>query len=78
MFIKEMEQLKSFKMNLMSSLFLCMEKPITHSLKKKAIWIFLLKMELKDEEYLSILKEILPKLILEQEPDFIYYLCGLT
>lgn len=30
----------------------------------------------QDEEYLSILKKTLPKLILEQEPDFIYYLCG--
>jgi acetoin utilization deacetylase AcuC-like enzyme len=30
----------------------------------------------KDEEYLSILKETLPKLIAEQEPDFIYYLSG--
>lgn len=30
----------------------------------------------KDDEYLNILKEILPKLIQEQQPDFIYYLCG--
>lgn len=29
-----------------------------------------------DEEYLSILKETLPKLIEEQTPDFIFYLCG--
>lgn len=29
-----------------------------------------------DETYLSILKETLPKLIQEQKPDFIYYLCG--
>ncbi|MEJ6791312.1 MAG: histone deacetylase [Lacinutrix sp.] len=29
-----------------------------------------------DAEYLSILKGILPKLIKEQQPDFIYYLCG--
>lgn len=35
-----------------------------------------LENETGDEEYLSILKETLPKLILEQEPDFIYYLCG--
>ena len=35
-----------------------------------------LENETEDEEYLSILKETLPKLILEQEPDFIYYLCG--
>ena len=30
----------------------------------------------EDELYLSILKETLPKLIKKQEPDFIYYLCG--
>ena len=30
----------------------------------------------KDDEYLSILKEILPKLINQEKPDFIYYLCG--
>lgn len=35
-----------------------------------------LENETGDEKYLSILKETLPKLILEQEPDFIYYLCG--
>lgn len=29
-----------------------------------------------DEEYLAILQETLPKLIFEQEPDFIYYLSG--
>ncbi|MFD2567097.1 histone deacetylase family protein [Pseudotenacibaculum haliotis] len=29
-----------------------------------------------DEEYLQILKETIPKLILEQEPDFIFYLSG--
>jgi len=29
-----------------------------------------------DSEYLSILKQILPKLIAEEEPDFIYYLSG--
>ena len=29
-----------------------------------------------DVTYLSILKETLPKLIDEQQPDFIYYLCG--
>ena len=31
---------------------------------------------IEDQEYLTILNEILPKLILEQEPDFIYYLSG--
>ena len=30
----------------------------------------------RDDEYLSILKETLPKLINNQKPDFIYYLCG--
>jgi acetoin utilization deacetylase AcuC-like enzyme len=29
-----------------------------------------------DAEYLKLLKETLPKLIEEQQPDFIYYLCG--
>ncbi len=30
----------------------------------------------KDDEYLTILKETLPQLITQQQPDFIYYLCG--
>lgn len=29
-----------------------------------------------DEEYLKILKATLPKLIEQQQPDFIFYLCG--
>lgn len=29
-----------------------------------------------DADYLSILKEILPKLIVHEKPDFIFYLCG--
>lgn len=29
-----------------------------------------------DQTYLSLLKDTLPKLIEEQKPDFIYYLCG--
>lgn len=29
-----------------------------------------------DDEYLSILKEVLPKLIASELPDFVYYLCG--
>lgn len=29
-----------------------------------------------DQEYLTILKNTLPKLIQEQQPDFIFYLCG--
>ena len=35
-----------------------------------------LENDTKDKEYLSILKETLPKLIHQQKPDFIYYLCG--
>ena len=35
-----------------------------------------LKNETKDDEYLSILKNTLPKLINQEKPDFIYYLCG--
>lgn len=30
----------------------------------------------KDEEYLTILKKTLPKIINQEQPDFIYYLCG--
>lgn len=30
----------------------------------------------KDEDYLNILYDTLPRLIKEQQPDFIYYLCG--
>ncbi len=30
----------------------------------------------EDAEYLSILKKVLPKLVYEQQPDFIYYLSG--
>ncbi len=32
--------------------------------------------QINDEEYLKTLKEVLPKLIKDQKPDFIYYLCG--
>ena len=35
-----------------------------------------LENDTKDDEYLSILKETLPKLITQEKPDFIYYLCG--
>ena len=35
-----------------------------------------LENDTKDNEYLSILKETLPKLINQEKPDFIYYLCG--
>jgi len=35
-----------------------------------------LEKETNDGHYLSILKEILPKLIEKEKPDFIFYLCG--
>jgi len=35
-----------------------------------------LENETKDDEYLTNLKETLPKLINQEKPDFIYYLCG--
>ncbi|EGV43799.1 histone deacetylase [Bizionia argentinensis JUB59] len=35
-----------------------------------------LETDSNDQEYLSILKETLPKLIASEKPDFIYYLCG--
>ena len=35
-----------------------------------------LENETTDEEYLFILKNTLPKLIATQQPDFVYYLCG--
>ncbi len=35
-----------------------------------------LKKGTEDKEYLSTLKQILPKLIEELQPDFIFYLCG--
>ena len=35
-----------------------------------------LKKGTDDNDYLSILKETLPKLIQQQKPDFIFYLCG--
>ncbi len=35
-----------------------------------------LENDTKDDEYLTILKETLPQLITQQQPDFIYYLCG--
>jgi len=35
-----------------------------------------LENDTKDDEYLSILKATLPKLINQEKPDFIYYLCG--
>ena len=44
--------------------------------KEKSDLDIALKNETKDNEYLSILKNILPKLINQEKPDFIYYLCG--
>lgn len=35
-----------------------------------------LETDCNDEEYLNLLKQTLPKLITEQQPDFIFYLCG--
>lgn len=35
-----------------------------------------LETNMEDEEYLNILKNTLPKLIKAQQPDFIFYLCG--
>ena len=44
--------------------------------KEKSDLDIALENETKDVEYLSILKDILPKLIQQEKPDFIYYLCG--
>jgi acetoin utilization deacetylase AcuC-like enzyme len=35
-----------------------------------------LENDCNDETYLNILRDTLPKLIAQQQPDFIYYLCG--
>ncbi len=35
-----------------------------------------LKKGTSDREYLKVLKEVFPRLIKEQQPDFIFYLCG--
>ena len=45
-------------------------------IKEKSDLDIPLENETKDDEYLSILKNILPKLIHQEKPDFIYYLCG--
>ena len=45
-------------------------------IKEKSDLDIALKNGTKDNEYLSFLKEILPKLINQEKPDFIYYLCG--
>ncbi|WP_445748289.1 histone deacetylase family protein [Polaribacter sp.] len=44
--------------------------------KEKSNLDIALENNTNDETYLSILKEILPKLIHQEKPDFIYYLCG--
>ena len=45
-------------------------------IKEKSDVDIALENDTKDEEYLTVLKEILPKLINQEKPDFIYYLCG--
>jgi acetoin utilization deacetylase AcuC-like enzyme len=45
-------------------------------IKEKSDLDIALENDTSDGEYLSIVKEILPKLIQQQQPDFIYYLCG--
>jgi acetoin utilization deacetylase AcuC-like enzyme len=44
--------------------------------KEKSDLDIALENNTKDTQYLSILKETLPKLIHQEKPDFIYYLCG--
>jgi acetoin utilization deacetylase AcuC-like enzyme len=44
--------------------------------KEKSDLDIALENDTKDATYLSILKETLPKLINQEKPDFIYYLCG--
>jgi acetoin utilization deacetylase AcuC-like enzyme len=44
--------------------------------KEKSNLDISLENNVSDAEYLSILQDVLPKLILEEKPDFIYYLCG--
>lgn len=44
--------------------------------KEKSDLDIALENDTKDAAYLSILKETLPKLINQEKPDFIYYLCG--
>ena len=44
--------------------------------KEKSDLDIALENDTKDTAYLSILKETLPKLIHQEKPDFIYYLCG--
>ncbi|MHB0756416.1 histone deacetylase family protein [Polaribacter sp. M15] len=44
--------------------------------KEKSNLDIALENDTKDDVYLSILKDTLPKLIAQENPDFIYYLCG--
>jgi acetoin utilization deacetylase AcuC-like enzyme len=44
--------------------------------KEKSDLDIALKKGTTDKEYLSILKETLPKLLKKVQPDFIFYLCG--
>ncbi|WP_299048040.1 histone deacetylase [uncultured Polaribacter sp.] len=44
--------------------------------KEKSDLDIALENNTKDDKYLSTLKNTLPKLILQEKPDFIYYLCG--
>ncbi len=44
--------------------------------KEKSDLDIALKTDANDDTYLNILKETLPKLLREQKPDFIFYLCG--
>ncbi len=44
--------------------------------KEKSDLDIALKKGIKDKEYLTIVKDILPQLIKDVKPDFIFYLCG--
>ncbi|GAB7255865.1 histone deacetylase family protein [Polaribacter sp. OB-PA-B3] len=44
--------------------------------KEISDWDIALENDTEDFEYLTVLKEVLPKIIKQEKPDFIYYLCG--
>lgn len=44
--------------------------------KEKSDLDIALENDIKNDEFLAILKTTLPKLIIKEKPDFIYYLCG--
>lgn len=44
--------------------------------KEKSDLDIALENDTQDEEYLQILKEVLPRLIAQQQPDFLFYQCG--